>query len=232
MRQSFIENGSIEGLPDHNILEFILFFAVPRADTNELAHTLINKFGSLSGVFDAPYEALIGIKGIGERSATLLKLLPSIAEAYSKSRETNNYVIKSVSDAVQYLTPRFASTRKELLLLICLNRSGCVLNCSKISTGEIDRADIDIKKLLRDAIYCNASEIIIAHNHPGGIAAPSRSDIDTTIIIANTIKNTGIFLHDHIIISDDDYISFAETPVLRKYLNTERKGIVSFDLFD
>lgn len=221
VRAKFIAQGNLDGFADHNILEFLLFYSVPRADTNELAHKLIDTFGSLKGVFDAPYDALTQIDGIGENSAVLLKLIPSLTRTYMTQQAADINMICSTPDAVNYLRPKFTAMRNESLLMLCMNKSGKIIKCSVISNGGIDYTQADLRKILFDILSCHATEIIIAHNHPGGLCVPSKGDIAMTQMIANSIINTGTTLRNHIIICDDDYFSFADNSIMRKYLKAE-----------
>ena len=225
VRAKFISQGNLDGFAEHNILEFLLFYAVPRADTNELAHRLIDSFGSLKGVFDAPYEALTQIDGIGENAAVLMKLIPSVSRAYFTQQTADIKTICSTADAISYLTPKFASLRYESLVMLCLNRSGKILKCSVISEGGIDYTQADLRKILFDILSCHATEIIIAHNHPGGLCVPSKADIAMTQMIADSVMNTGTTLRNHIIISDNDYFSFADNSIMRKYLRSESRNV-------
>ena len=99
VREQFIKAGNLNNLPDHKILELLLFYSTPRSDTNELAHNLINQFGSLNGVFDAPYESLLEVKGIGEHSAVLLKLVPEAVKRYLINKSAETKYIHSVDDS-------------------------------------------------------------------------------------------------------------------------------------
>ena len=225
VRAKFISQGNLDGFAEHNILEFLLFYAVPRADTNELAHRLIDTFGSLKGVFDAPYEALTQIDGIGENAAVLMKLIPSVSRTYLTQQTADIKTICSTADAVNYLRPKFTSLKHESLVMLCLNRSGKILKCSVISEGGIDYTQADLRKILFDILSCHATEIIIAHNHPGGLCVPSKGDIAMTQMISDSVMNTGTTLRNHIIICDDDYFSFADNSIMRKYLRSENRNV-------
>lgn len=225
VREKFIAQCNFDGFAEHNILEFLLFYSVPRADTNELAHRLIDKFGSIRGVFDAPYEALTEVDGVGENSAVLLKLIPSLVRTYMNQQSSDIKSIKSTDDAVCYLRPKFTGMKNESLLMLCMNRSGKILKCSVISNGGIDYTQADIRKILFEILSSHATDIIIAHNHPGGLCVPSKGDISMTQMIADAIVNTGTSLKNHIIFADNDFFSFADNKMMKKYLKPEQSTV-------
>lgn len=211
-RDKFLETCSLEGMPENNILEFLLFYAIPRADTNELAHRLLREFGSLKGVFDAPVESLMNIDGVGEKTASLLKLIPSLVKIYLEESASDIKSILTTEDAVNYLRPKFTSLNKEALIMLCLNNTGKILKCSVISKGSIIAAEIDVRKIISEVINTNATSVIIAHNHPGGICAPSKADRNMTYRLARLLGSVHAKLLNHIIMTDSDYFSFADHP--------------------
>ncbi len=225
MREKFLNDGNFDGFAPHNILEMMLFYSTPRADTNELAHELISKFGSLKGVFDAPYESLLTVDGVGQHTAVLIKLIQSLVKVCSAEDTANIKHAKSTEDAVKYLRPYFAAIKNESMQMLCLNNSGKIIKHSVISNGSIDSTQADLRKIMFEILSCHATKVIIAHNHPGGICAPSDSDIETTKTIAECFKNLKISLVDHIIITEDEYYSFAEIPTTKQYLLTEQTNI-------
>lgn len=231
VREKFISEGNLDNFAPHNVLEFLLFYSIPRADTNELAHRLIEEFGSLKGVFDAPLEALTQIDGIGENSATLIKLVPALSRTYEQLQANDIKRIYSTQDAVNFLKPKFIGLKNEILIMICMNKSGKILNCSQISTGGIDYTQVDVRKILKIILNCHATEVIIAHNHPNGLCIPSKGDSDMTEMLANALSNIGTTLRNHIIISENDYFSFAENhqTVHHLKLNSNNFFIVNED---
>ena len=159
VREQFIKAGNLNNLPDHKILELLLFYSTPRSDTNELAHNLINQFGSLNGVFDAPYESLLDVKGIGEHSAVLLKLVPEAVKRYLINKSAETKYIHSVDDSVEYLRPYFETIKKEVLVAICMNNAGKILKTVVISEGTTDFTKVDTRKLLQEIVFSNASRL-------------------------------------------------------------------------
>lgn len=212
VREKFLKEQIFDGYPDHNILEMLLFHSIPRADTNELAHRLIDTFGSLNGVFDAPYSALTSVDGVGEQTAVLLKLVPALVKKYLEGNVSGKKYINTTEDAVEYIRPHFATLKKEELMMVCMNNSGKILKAITISKGGSDFTEVDTRKIVQEVIMNHATQIILAHNHPGGICAPSKADVMITNNIANLMRSINARLANHIIVTDNDYFSFASTP--------------------
>ena len=213
LRQSYLEHG-LMSMNDINALELLLFYAIPRRDTNEIAHRLLDRFGSLDGVFSAPAEELQEVEGIGENAAALLTLIPEIMKKsrVSKGREIRQ--IRSSDDAGAYLLPYFLNERDEVVYLLCLDTKRCVICCAEMGRGVVNSVDTGIRRIVEKALKVRASSVIIAHNHPDGIALPSREDEVFTRALYNALETVGIRLEDHIIAAEDDYTSMADTGLL------------------
>ena len=212
LRQSFLEHG-LSGMNDINALELLLFYAVPRRDTNELAHLLLQHFGSLDGVFSASCE----VEGIGAYAASLLTLVPEIMKKsrLSKSREIRQ--IRSSDDAGEYLLPYFMNERDEVVYLLCLDSKRAVICCAEMGRGVVNSVDTSVRRIVEKALKVKACSVIIAHNHPDGLALPSREDDLFTKCLYNALETVGIRLEDHIIVADEDYISIADTGMMALY---------------
>ena len=216
LRQSFLEHG-LSGMNDINALELLLFYAVPRRDTNELAHLLLQHFGSLDGVFSASAEELCEVEGIGAYAASLRTLVPEIMKKsrLSKSREIRQ--IRSSDDAGEYLLPYFMNERDEVVYLLCLDSKRAVICCAEMGRGVVNAVDTSVRRIVEKALKVKACSVIIAHNHPDGLALPSREDDLFTKCLYNALETVGIRLEDHIIVADEDYISIADTGMMALY---------------
>lgn len=215
LKERFNKEG-LDNFEPHNVLELVLFFAIPRRDTNELAHKLIERFGSLAAVFDAPVGELTKVEGIGESAALLIKLFPAVAAKYKADRDANFKIIDSSDAAGAFLTPKFFGKTDELVYLICLDSKRKILYDGIIFEGSVNSTNISIRKIVEITLRYNATSVIIAHNHPGGIALPSKEDIGSTEKMKSVLNGVGISLIDHIIVADDDYVSFADSGLLNR----------------
>ena len=217
LRERFIQNG-LEHFQKHNILELLLFNTIPRQDTNELAHRLIDEFGSLSGVFDASIEQLMKVKGIGENSAVLIKLIPAIGKVYLDDKNTIGTILKTTSESGNFLLPKFIGETSELVYLLCLDNKNKVLGCPLICRGDIVSANFTPRRVVEAALKYGATSVILSHNHPRGFALPSNDDINTTEQLYETLRRVNIKLLDHIIVAGEDFVSLADSGFFYKKL--------------
>ena len=197
-----------------NVLEFVLFYSIPRVDTNEIAHRLLEKFGNINNIFNARTEDLLQVEGIGENSAAFFKMLHSLERYLQKSAVKNFKILDGVEAAGSYLMPNFAGINKEIVYIVLLDNKNKIIDCRKLCEGSINAAIINIRNILEVAIPLGTTRIIIAHNHPGGTAIPSGEDIETTKNIKKMLSVFSIDLVDHIIFADSDYVSFKQSGLL------------------
>ncbi len=217
-RQRLKKRFRLDGLDkfeDHTALELLLFYALPQHDTNPLAHALMDHFGKLAAVFDAPMEDLMKVKGVGENTALLIKLIPQMSRKYLVSKADNVICLNTTCKAGKYLLPRFYAHRNEVVYIVCLDAKCKVLGCIQLFEGNVNSANVSIRKIIETALSFNATSVILAHNHTSGIALPSADDEKTTILIKNALESVSIRLSDHIIIADDDFVSMADNGILR-----------------
>ena len=172
-----------EGMEDHQLLELLLFYAIPRQDTNETAHRLIQRFGSLQGVLHAAPEELTSVEGVGENVAVLVRLVGDMA-----------------------LRARCSSLPQKVLN----SPDRC------ISKGSVAASPVSVRQVVENALYAGASSIILAHNHPSGVALPSQQDLLVTRQIREALSPLNIRLADHVVVADSDYVSMAESGLLAR----------------
>lgn len=209
LRETFRKAG-VEGMPDHNLLELLLFYSIPRKDTNELAHRLISTFGSLNGVFDASYEQLLEVDGIGESSALLLSIIPAVCRQYIEGSISEKINLSDPNDAMDYVIKKFYGNNKhESFYMLCLDGLGNLINCCKMGEGSAGTVTVDKRDILETAFRNNADKVILAHNHPNGVAAPSRDDMVLTSDFSSLFLSVGIRLADHIIVAGGEAVSLA-----------------------
>lgn len=209
VRRRFLREG-LTNFEEHEALELLLFYALPRIDTNELAHRLLDDFGSLRRVLEAPPEQLMQTKGIGEKAAILLHLVSGMANKYMVS-ELPVTSLGSVDEIGKYLIDRFIGFRDEVVMLLCLDARRVPLACRIIHRGSVNAAEISVRKVVEAAIAVNATTVILAHNHPSGIAVPSMEDIVTTRRMGYALNAVQITLEDHLVFADRDFVSIRQS---------------------
>lgn len=208
MKERFMKSG-LDDFAPHNVLEFLLFYSIPRGDTNPIAHRLIDAFGSLSGVFDATPEELMKVSGVGESTAILISMIPQMARKYLEDKADAVNVVGSCGDIGAYLLPKFVGRTNEALMMVSIDNKNKVISCSVVAEGTVDSAKVSRRKVMEEAMKVKATRVILAHNHPRGVAVPSAEDVAMTREIGRLFAQVGIELVDHIIIADDDYVSMA-----------------------
>lgn len=213
MKARYKDHG-LDNFNDVNVLELLLFYAIPRKDTNEIAHALLDHFGSLDRVLEASIPELEAVPGVGESSALLISLIPQIMRRYLTVKGNCVSTISGSADAGRYLVPRLMFEKDEKLLLLCLDAKKSVISCINLGSGVVNAVDVNVRKVVENAVRHRANTVILAHNHPGGVALPSREDERLTIEIAAALKLVGIPLVDHIIVAGDDYVSFADSGMM------------------
>ncbi len=217
LKERFLKEG-LANFPSHNVLELLMFYSIPFKDTNDLAHALIDTFGSLAAVFDADFDELCKVNGIGKNTATLIKLMPELFRKYEIDKVTNDDIILDTCERVaNYVSKYFKGLSVERLCLLCLDSNFKVLCFETISEGTVNFAPINNRKIVELAYKHNASSLILVHNHPSGVVAPSKADVNSTMTIIELLKSLGLRLNDHIIIGKgDDFFSFKRNEKWKK----------------
>lgn len=209
LKKRFLSEG-IDSFEDHNILELLLFYAIPQRDTNAIAHELINHFGGLANVFDAPISELVKINGITENGATLIKLIPSYARVYMH-RKAYEALDMSRAEAVgEYFKSLFIGKTIEQIYMMSIDSSCRLIACDLLAEGAFSQVNINIRAITQIALKRNAYSVILAHNHPFGMSKPSNEDVLATTWIKNALKQLDIKFLDHIIVGNDEFSSLAE----------------------
>ena len=213
-RQQFLQHG-LDSFADHEVLELLLFYAIPRKDTNPIAHALMDRFGSLDAVLAAPVEELCQVKGVGESAAALLKLIPQVYRRSRIAAAERERVLNSSQRAGDYLLELFTGETAEVLYELCLDRKGKLLACRRVGEGGVSSINVDLRKIVENALLTGASGVILSHNHPSGIALPSADDCAATVRVKEALGTVGLVLVDHIVVADGDYVSMADSGQLR-----------------
>lgn len=214
LRERYLTEGT-NNFSDINLLELLLFSTIPRGDTNPIAHRLIEKFGSLSSIFEAPQEELLKIEGVGPKTAEMLRMIPVLCRAYIKDKVLpERGVFKDNIAMYEYLMSRFIGYYEEMVMLMLTAPNGRMKYCGVIERGNFSSVAIDVRKIAALCEQCHCNRIVLAHNHPSGYAIPSREDIIITRALHKTLKSVGIELYDHLIVADGEYTSLREYDLL------------------
>lgn len=211
MRGEILKNGINESTPPHKILEFLLFYCIARKDTNLIAHALIDKFGTLSGVLDAPIQEIAAVEGMGESSALFLKSIMPVARIYMGEKANTRSAFRNIDELGEYALKQYAGRSFEQASIISLDGKGKLLGFDFLPEGDLSSVGISFRDVIGILIRHNAVAAVLVHNHPSGIALPSMKDGEITKSLADTLKNIGVYLVDHIIVAGGDFISMAQS---------------------
>lgn len=224
LRKKFLADPSI--LERHELLELLLTFCIPRKNTNNIAHELIDNFGSLSEILNADEENLLEIKGIGKNTVLFLKLVKIIFDICHKEKDKANEKIRvtnlTLEDVKNIMMAKFMDVYEENVALVIFNKKRKIVFCDFIEKGSLRFVDVDFRKIIFLALKYNARYLIIAHNHPSKIALPSKEDIKITSQLELTLKTLDITLLDHLIFCGEEYASFRECKVIGKEGNQSK----------
>ena len=209
-----MKTSGMDSLSDVQVLEVALYYAIARRDTNEIAHALLRRFGSLSGVLEAPRAELLKIDGVGESAADLLLLFIQMERRHLMDRAGRQTILDTTYKCAQYLMPRFIGEQEEVVYLLCLDAKCKALDCSLIHRGAVNMTAISVRKIVKAALDHNATSVVVAHNHPSGLALPSREDRATTLALKAALDAVDVVLVDHVIVADEDFVSLADDGLL------------------
>jgi DNA repair protein RadC len=213
VRKAFLTSG-LDGFSEHRVLELLLFYAIPRRDVVPLAHTLLERFGSLAGVLDATVDQLMAVPGVGERTAALIKLVTELNRRYLNDRQKQGDILSDTWKVRETFLPCFFGARNEMVYLACLDAKHKMLGLRKLGEGTVNTTEITGRRVVETALTLNASAVILAHNHISGLAIPSREDVAVTYYLYELLQKVGVELYDHVVFADDDMVSMRESGTL------------------
>ncbi len=208
VRQAYLKN-SFESMSDSNVLELLLFYAIPRKDVKEISYALLNRFGSLEGVFDADMKELVKVDGVGENTAILINLFKNIDSRLDKNKNLSVKKIDDSKKAMEFAKNELSNLTKEEILIITLDNSLNVISVNNVSQGISNFASVEPYRIMECIFKDNASNIIIAHNHPKGSVDPSHEDIDFTLEIIQLCRKVKVNVNDHIIVGANETLSMV-----------------------
>lgn len=209
VRKKFIENG-FDVFEPHEALEMFLFYAIPRKDTNPLAHRLLDRYLTIGGVCDAPIDELMEEFGLSESAVAYIKMLPEMSRLYNESKMSDDNIIDYENLGKLFQT-KFIGRTSEAVALMLGDAKGKMIYFNIISKGSLNSSDMPIRKIVDLSLRHNAKTAFLAHNHPSGTALPSHSDLLTTQTVRETLLSVGVDLIDHFIVTDDDYVSLRDS---------------------
>jgi len=220
MRLRFLQEGA-DGMATHEILEMLLYGTIPRGDTNEIAHHLLDDFGSITNLLEAdPYE-IAKTAGVGVKSAVFISLLHELIRRYEREKTDQKPSLTSLPRSVDYCKALLAYRPTECFYAVCLDSRRKIIHTSKISEGTINDAAVSPRMVVEKALRYKATGILLCHNHPGGNVTPSYADINMTNQLRKMLGPLGVEVIDHIIIGENQYFSFFENHMLKSNLTEE-----------
>lgn len=209
LRKRFLQEG-LELFEDHQVLELLLFHALPRQDTNQIAHLLLQRFGCLSAVLDADPQDLAMVPGVGKTVSAFLSLIPPVTRRYLHDSATRDKA--SLNDPYKtsrFLIPLMAGRVEEVFYVLCLDNRCRLLFPALLSRGTVTDAFIHPRQVIETVLRHKSVNVILAHNHPSGILQASKSDVNLTLMLQNVLVPIGIRLVDHVIVAGERTLSMA-----------------------
>ncbi len=207
LRGRFSDQGA-DGLADYELLELILFRALPRRDTKPLAKALIAAFGSFPEVLQAPENRLLEVPGVGKGVVSELKLVRAAALAMLRGDISERPVLRSWQSVLDYCRAASGFAEKEQFRILFLDKANCIIADEVQQEGTVDHTPVYVREIVKRALELSATAVILVHNHPSGDTTPSRADIDMTKSIVEAAQKLGLVVHDHIIVGKQGHASF------------------------
>ncbi len=209
------ERYGLDVFEQHQALELLLFHCIPRRDTNEIAHRLIERFKTFGQVLDAPLKELEKVEGVGHNAALYLKLVRDTLRYYQLHNEEGEIILDNINACGEYIVNFFEGLTVEAVYMLGLDAKCKVLCCREIGRGNVNSTAISVRKIIDAALTENVTSVVLAHNHPSGLAIPSNEDIHTTYQIAKALKTIDVVLADHVIVYGKDFVSLLHSGLYR-----------------
>lgn len=211
VRKEFLAHGFNEDTPPHKVLELLLFFSIPRKDTNEIAHELLNHFGSLANILDAPANELKKIKGVGDNTVALFKLIGPLTRMYYSENIQKRKKYNNLDEICEFVLKKYIGYNVEVFAITSFNHRGERLGFDIVNKGDVNSVGVSVREIVETVIKRNGSSVILSHNHPGGFAVPSKADLELTQKANIALANLGIKLIDHFLIADGECVSLYQS---------------------
>ena len=221
LRERYARSG-MEDFAPHEVLELLLTYASPRIDVNDQAHALIDRFGSVAGALDALPEELCEVKGIGPETVGFLTMLPAVFRRYALDKVTPMKSMDTLAKIGEYLMALYTGVTFERVYLLLLNNSMGLIDCEHLADGSINSADVNVRRIAELALFKHASGVVLAHNHPRGLAIPSGNDYQITQDVESALETLGVPLLEHIIVTENRY-----APIVKQHRGFLRSSPVT-----
>lgn len=207
-----VRKNGFSQLEDHKLLELLLFYSVPQADTNGIAHELLNEFGSFEEVFKQKLNVLEKVNGIGENSAVLLGAIQETIDRVNKAKLVTKPAYTKAKDYIALAVSALSGAENEQFAIFCLDSGKRLKKTVMLTNGKRYSISIDYKTVIQAAIDSNAEYLVFSHNHPDGVLSPSAGDVDTTRALCVTMRKIGVTVVDHVIVGNngDAYSMYAD----------------------
>ncbi len=200
----------LDNFDEKHVLEMLLFYCVPRQDTKDIAFRLLQHFGSIVDVLDATPEQLECVSGVGEGISTFLSFRRQLDRYYKlKKDEKTSEPLMTAEDFGRVLAPKFAKQNNEVVYILCLDGASKMLSCIFVGEGSVNSADVPISRIVQMCLNAHATSVVLAHNHPSGLALPSPEDVNATRLLAKALHSVNVNFADHLIFTDDDFVSLT-----------------------
>lgn len=214
LKQRALAEG-LDNFEEHQVLELLLFYAMPYRDVNDLAHRLLEHFGSFTAVLDADYEHLLRVPGVGPNIALLLTLLPEFFRRYQLGKQSARTRLNSLEEAARYGAGLFIGVTREQFYVICLDHQRQVIKAALINEGTVGRVEVSVRRVVEAALRYRAAGVILAHNHPTAAPRPSAQDVELTKSIASALAAIDVAVYDHVVVAGDKYLSFCASGLMK-----------------
>lgn len=230
LRERYARSG-MDDFADHEVLELMLTYAIPRVDVNQQAHRLVERFGSVAGALDALPEELCEVDGIGPGAAQFLTMLPCLFRRYALNKCEPGEPMDSAGKIGEYLQAKYTGITFERVYLLLFDNSMRLIDCCHLDDGAVNCSKITVRKVAELCLIKHAACAVLAHNHPMGIAIPSAADIEVTQTVENALESIGVQLLEHIIVTENN-----QAPIMRHHKGLLRAspmtGIVDKSFFE
>lgn len=213
LRERYMEGG-LDAFADHEVLELLLTYSIPRRDVNELAHKVLDNFGSFSAVADSTVDQLSSVDGISQNSAVLLSMISQLSKRYVQDQIKKRLYLNNTAAVCEFAQSLYHGEKNEKFYLLCLDSKCKLIKAIPLASGTIDTVTIYPRLVMERSLNVGAQSVIIVHNHPSGDPNPSNQDIDMTKAIVNALNAIDIRVYDHVIVSFNGCFSFNHSGIL------------------